>query len=310
MEGLFQILNPETGPFYYLGGEGCVEEWSAKLSERIKELKGKRPAYGPMLDLYQKIREEQERVRASLEVESIHLKKEWRELLTKEGFPLLQKKEFPLDLEASVGLFHTLCGIAKETNPFLSGQVNKIEEALKSRKPGLKEWLEQGWDEKRIEKVAENLGVAPKVFMLLLQASLKPSVEATVTQLRSEIDAEAWFKGSCPVCASLPWLSLFREETGKRFLQCSFCGYQWRMERLACPYCGNTDPRSLHYFSGEGEETRRIDLCDQCHQYIKTIDFRTSDVFEPVLEDLATLHLDLLASQRGYHRPVANLWTP
>jgi formate dehydrogenase maturation protein FdhE len=28
------------------------------------------------------------------------------------------------------------------------------------------------------------------------------------------------------------------------------------------------------------------------------------------LEDLASLHLDLLASEKGYKRPVMNPWTP
>ena len=54
----------------------------------------------------------------------------------------------------------------------------------------------------------------------------------------------------------------------------------------------------------------RIDLCEKCHQYIKTIDARVEEILDPSLEDLATLHLDLLASQRCYHRPVVNLWTP
>jgi hypothetical protein len=30
---------------------------------------------------------------------------------------------------------------------------------------------------------------------------------------------------------------------------------------------------------------------------------------DPILEDLATLHLDILASEKGYQRPVPNLWT-
>jgi formate dehydrogenase maturation protein FdhE len=35
-------------------------------------------------------------------------------------------------------------------------------------------------------------------------------------------------------------------------------------------------------------------------------DREASDLF---LEDLATLHLDVLASQKGYRRPVPNPWT-
>jgi len=49
-------------------------------------------------------------------------------------------------------------------------------------------------------------------------------------------------------------------------------------------------------------------LCGKCHQYIKTIDFRKIEESDPVLEDLATLHLDVLATQKGYKRPVPNPW--
>jgi FdhE protein len=170
--------------------------------------------------------------------------------------------------------------------------------------------LEKGSDEKSMKQAAEDLEVAPEVVTFLVQNSVKPSVAATVKQLQNDIDAESWLRGYCPVCGSLPSLSLLRNETGTRFLLCSFCDFQWRLERLTCPYCGNREPSSLRYFSGEGEETHRVDLCDQCHQYIKTIDFRITEVFEPLLEDLATLHLDLLASQQDYRRPVPNLWIP
>jgi FdhE protein len=287
-----------------------VEEWAKKLNARIEEIKKKRPGYGPMLDFYQKIREAQEHVKPSLKEKPIPLKREWKDLLKKEGFPLLQKKEFPVDGDAAVALFQTLCHIAKETNPNLSEQVHKIESSLRSQKTDLKMLLEEGWDEKRMEQAAENFEVAPRVFAFLVQNSVKPSIEATVRQLQNELDAESWLKGYCPICGSPPSLSLLRNETGIRYLLCSFCDYQWRLERLTCPHCANTDPSFLRYFSGEGEETHRVDLCDQCHQYIKTIDFRTTEVFEPSLEDLGTLHLDLLAAQQGYTRPVASFWIP
>jgi FdhE protein len=96
---------------------------------------------------------------------------------------------------------------------------------------------------------------------------------------------------------------------GKRYLLCSFCDYQWRIDRIFCPFCSNKDHESLHYLFAEEEEAYRIDLCEKCHQYIKTIDYRKLEESDPVLEDLATLHLDILASQKGYKRPVPNPWT-
>ena len=76
-----------------------------KLRERIQQIKKKRPGYGEILDFYQKVKEAQDKVKASLKIDPIKLKKEWKELLAKEGFSLIQKEDFPLDIEASIKLF-------------------------------------------------------------------------------------------------------------------------------------------------------------------------------------------------------------
>ena len=276
--------------------------------ERIQQIKKKRPGYGEILDFYQMVKEERDRVKASLKIKPIKLRKEWKELLAKEGFSLIQKEDFPLDIEASVKLFQTLCQIGKDANPHMSDQVKKIKEALDSKRIDLKKILKEGVKEQRIEQMADESGVDKKVFSFLIQSSTKPSIEAGMEQLRSELDPETWLKGYCPMCGSLPSLSLLKEETGKRYLLCSYCGYQWRIERLFCPFCNNKEHESLQYFCGENEEAYRIDLCDKCHRYIKTIDFRIIGESDPSLEDLATPHLDILATQKGYKRPVPNAW--
>jgi FdhE protein len=280
-----------------------------KLKERIQQLKKKRPGYGEILDFYQKVKEAQDKSKASLKIEPIKLRKEWKELLAKEGFSLIPKEDYPLDIEASVKLFQTLCQIGKEANPHMAEQVGKIKEALDNKKIDLKNLLKKEVNEQKIEKVADEFGLDKKVFLFLIQGSSRPSIEAGMEQLRNELDPETWLKGYCPMCGSLPFLSLLKEEEGKRYLLCSYCGYQWRIDRLICPFCNNKEQEFLQYFCGEGEEVYRIDLCDKCHHYIKTIDYRTLEESDPVLEDLGTLHLDLLASQKGYKRPVPNPWT-
>jgi len=280
-----------------------------KLKPRIERLKKKRPGYGEILDSYQKIREAQDDVKASLKIGSIKLKQEWKRLLAKEGFSLIQKEDFPVDIEVSAKLFQDLCQIGKEANPHMAEQVRKIEEAIQNKRLDLRKLLKKGVKEKKVEQVADEFGLDKKVFLFLIQSSIKPSIETGMERLRSEVGSEAWLKGYCPICGSPPSLSLLKEETGKRYLLCSYCGYQWRIDRLFCPFCNNKDQESLHYLFAEGEEAYRIDLCDKCHQYIKTIDYRNLAESDPVLEDLATLHLDILASQKGYKRPVPNPWT-
>lgn len=279
-----------------------------KLKKRIQQLKKKRPGYKDILDFYQKAREKQEEIKHSLKIEPILIKKEWKDLLAKEGFPMIEKKDFPLDIEKSLTLFQSLCQIGKEANPYMAGQVKKSEEAFDKKKGDIKKLLNEGFNEKRIEKLADQFGIDKKVFSFLILESIKPSIEAGVEKISNELDTETWLKGFCPICGSFPSLSLLKEEVGKRYLLCSFCGYEWRIERLICPFCNNKEHESLHYFYGEGEDAYRIDLCDKCHQYIKTIDLRKIEAFDPLLEDLATLHLDILASQKGYKRKVPNPW--
>jgi FdhE protein len=280
-----------------------------KLKRRVQQLKKKRPGYGEILDFYQKVKEAQDKVKASLKIDPIKLKKEWRDLLAKEGFSLIQREDFPLDMEVTMKLFQSLSQIGKTSNPHMAEQVEKINEAIDSKKIDLKKLLKMGVKEQKIEQVAAKFGLDKKVFSFLVRNSIKPSIEAGMEQLSSELDSESWLKGYCPVCGSLPHLSLLREEVGKRYLICSFCGYSWRIDRLICPFCNNKEQEFLQYFYGEGEETYRINLCNKCHQYIKTIDLRILGESDPSLEDLATLHLDILAFQKGYKRPVPNPWT-
>jgi len=280
------------------------------LKKRIQQLKKKRPGYKQILNFYQKIKEEQQKAKPFLKIKPVSLRKEWKNLLKKEGFSLIEKKDFPLDSEASITLFHSLCEIGKEANPHMAKQIGKIDEAVHKKRINLKDLLHGRIKGAKLETLVSELELDKKVLHFLAHESIKPSMEVTVEKLHNEIERENWSKGICPICGSPPHMSLLKEAEGKRFLLCSFCGYQWRTERLLCPFCGNKEQKSLNYFYAEGEETYRIDTCDKCHQYIKTIDARNIEIIDPVLEDLATLHLDLLASPKGYKRPVPSPWTP
>lgn len=278
------------------------------LKRRIHQIEKKRPGYKEMLRFYERIKREQGKVKSSLNLSPLSLRKEWKDLLKQEGFSLIEKKDFPIDIEASTKLFHTLCEIGKEANPHMAEQVKKIEEGLQKKKIELLEILRSPVDENLLNHAVSQFKLDKRVILFLATESIRPSIEASVDRLRSEVEIDTWLKGYCPICGSQPHLSLLKDTEGKRFLLCSFCGYQWRIDRMTCPFCMNSKPDSLNYFFGEGEEAYRIDTCDLCKNYIKTIDTRKMDLIDPMLEDLATLHLDLLATQKGYQRPVPHPW--
>jgi FdhE protein len=56
----------------------------------------------------------------------------------------------------------------------------------------------------------------------------------------------------------------------------------------------------------EGESGLRIDYCDSCRGYLKTYDGQGSE--DLLLSDWTSLHLDLLAGDRGLRRLAASLY--
>jgi FdhE protein len=282
-----------------------MEKELERFRERAQELKRKRPDYGAILDFYAAVREAQITSKASLKPGPATRKEGPGDCLNEEGFPLIEKDGFPVDKEAAKSLFRTLCRIGRNANPHMADQIGRIEAALEANKVDL-ETLLTG---QKSEQADAGLGLDRQVLAFLIQSSIRPSIEAGMEQLSGELDPEASLTIHCPICGSLPALNLLKGEAGKRYSLCSVCGYEWRINRISCAVCGNKEPGTLQYFYGEGEEAYRIDLCDECHHYIKTIDYRNIEAPDSSLEDLATLHLDVVAVQKGYQRAVLNPWS-
>ena len=112
----------------------------------------------------------------------------------------------------------------------------------------------------------------------------------------------AWDHGFCPVCGSWPLLGEFRGLEQTRFLRCGLCAAGWEFPRLRCPFCGTADHRQLGYFYAEAEEGKyRAATCAVCRGYVKMVSV-LGELPPPrlLVMDLATMHLDLVAADRGY----------
>ncbi|GBD21090.1 Protein FdhE [bacterium HR28] len=116
---------------------------------------------------------------------------------------------------------------------------------------------------------------------------------------------EGWWAGYCPVCAAWPTVAEFRGLERDRWLRCGRCGTGWRYPHQQCPFCGNSDHRTLRYFAEEGkQDSQRVEVCEQCRGYVKT--FATLGPWshgEVLLQDLVTVEFDLAAQEREYRRP-------
>lgn len=284
-----------------------METQLERLRERAGQLKEKRPGYGDILDFYVKVREAQFASKVSLKVHPVKPIKKRGPHPSDEGLSLIGEKEFPVDIEAAISLFHALCRIAERANAHLAEEVEKIGKTLKD-KTDVENLLLGREKEQTAGHGAADPALDRKVLSFLIRNSIGPSIEMGMEQLMNAIEPETWRKKHCPLCGSRPALNLLKGEGGKRYSLCSYCGCQWRIDRLSCAVCGNSEQGSLSYFYAEGDEVCRIDLCDTCRHYVKTIDCRELEEPDPSLEDLGTLHLDVVALQKGYKRSVPNPW--
>jgi FdhE protein len=106
----------------------------------------------------------------------------------------------------------------------------------------------------------------------------------------------------CPHCGGKPQVGALRPEGdgGKRSLICSLCGTEWAYRRIVCPACGEEDVHKLAVYSAEEFSHVRVEACDACHSYIKTVDLTKDGHAVPVVDELATIPLNLWATEHGY----------
>jgi FdhE protein len=138
---------------------------------------------------------------------------------------------------------------------------------------------------------------------LFVEESLRPELEYIADKYGKIVAKSGWTEGYCPICGKEPKIGEIREEEeGRRYLFCHQCGYKWNFRRIKCPFCGNEEQHSLAYFAVEGEERYRVDVCNKCRRYIKIVDLpKTAEDVNLDVEDIATLHLDMLAYEEGYN---------
>jgi FdhE protein len=119
----------------------------------------------------------------------------------------------------------------------------------------------------------------------------------------------------CPACGYLPVASVVRADKrtpqGYRYLHCGLCATEWHMVRITCSHCLTHEGIAYHSIDG-GSAAIRAETCGKCRTYRKILYQEKDTEVEPVADDLASLALDLLMTEAGFHRSSGNplLWQP
>lgn len=282
-----------------------------KVIQRIDAIEEKRPSHKEILEFLKGIIKEQYKVKQKIKIEPVDINEEMAKLKMREGFPLVDKKELKLDIDSATSLYKKLCTVVRKRNKKIDSDIRRINQAIGAKKMSLEELFKKvvAEDEKYLDNIAEKFKLNKELLLFLAKNSVTPVLEAYAKELKDYVNQKQWWRSYCPICGSKPIIGELQEKEGKRFLLCSSCGFKWRFKRMVCPFCGDQDPQKHRYFYIEKESRGyRVDVCEKCKKYIKTIDTRQlGEEIVLFVEDLGTLHLDILAQKEGYKREVPNI---
>ena len=276
-----------------------VDYGPADVKRAAADILAVRPAYAELIGFYGDIFAAQEEARPRVRIEPFRLPPDLVRIKLKDQFPLIQVAEMRFDPEVCKALFGELCRIAVDRRTKLAESAGILLKHSAGILPLFQSLLDG--NEANIKEAAAAFGSTAEALSFFLHHSLRPSLCRCAQELAGFLpDDLVWEKGYCPICGSPPALA-WLEADGQRFLFCSFCWHRWPGRRAVCSSCENSDPQKLSYLYSEEEKEYRLDVCDACRKYVKTVDSRQmARTSYPPLEQIASLHLDIKASEAGY----------
>jgi FdhE protein len=258
------------------------------------------PHYTELLDILEEILILREEYRRRMKGEIFPVEEKLIAAKMAGGFPLVDFSSLSCDLTEPKEYFLALLGIAEKRDP---GETVEMARKIRNGEILFHDLIYESFnplpDEEEAAEDEEDASF--DLVELFIEESLRPALEQVVARHGDAVTKADWSEGYCPICGREPKIGEIRDEEETRYLFCNQCGFQWSFRRIRCPFCGNEEQQTLAYFTIEGDERYRVDVCNACKRYIKIVDFReTNRKADMDVEDIATLHLDMLANDEGY----------
>ena len=264
-------------------------------------LREKRPFLKELISFYESLFTLQEQQRSAVE---IHSPPRMDDQTVKEkqenGFPLVSKQDFELDMEAVRPFFEKILSLCLKAETPLRETARALSDHVREGKTDF-ESLARDYIQGNPVDSGNELGETHRDHIeFIVYNALKPwaiEYSSAIAGMYLTGDGNAETR-VCPVCGEAPAFSVLTEN-GARSLTCSFCWHQWQVRRIFCPYCDTRESDSLSYLYIEGEKQIRADLCENCMRYIKSVDTRemSPDFYMP-LEIVSSVTLDIKAAER------------
>jgi FdhE protein len=172
-----------------------------------------------------------------------------------------------------------------------------------------REWEKQDADRSRellaLHWRSPSPGASPEALLAWL--FLQPYAEHLAEHTNGVAEKAA--SALCPFCSRKPAVGVLRQEGdgAKRSLICSMCATEWPFGRILCAACGEESVDKLAIYTAEQFGHVRVEACDTCGCYIKTVDLTKNGRAVPIVDELATIPLNLWAREHHYVKVQTNI---
>jgi len=276
-----------------------------KSLKTIEDYKSASPHYTELLDIMADILILRKEYRNSMKEPIFSVEENLIAKKLEGGLPLIDLTGKEYALTCPKEYFNSLISIAGKRMPEVAQNIIDI---IKSKQFDWGKMIRASFECKVEETNPQGFPAAREaeesidLIDLFAEESLRPEFEIIAEKYGELVEKSKWSEGYCPICGKEPKIGEIRkDEDGKRYLFCHQCGCKWNFSRIKCPFCGNDEQHSLAYFEVEGDERYRVDVCNKCRRYIKTVELpKSSEEPDLDIEDIATLHLDMIAFDEGY----------
>lgn len=153
---------------------------------------------------------------------------------------------------------------------------------------------------------AKTAGIGSEPLLFFARSLLQPYAEWLATRGSPQEQTQ---EAACPFCAGKPVAGVLRGEGdgAKRSLICSLCATEWLYRRIVCPNCGERNKDQLPVYTAAEIDYVRVEACDVCKTYIKSVDLTRNGHAAPVVDELASVALNIWADEHGYLKLETNL---
>ncbi len=292
-----------------------AELTSGDINEQVRGLISERYVAPDYLGLFQEVFEAQYKIETILQAKSLYplVIKEEADRRLGQGLPVIDPNRLQFDDKDLRDLLQPICTALAKRAGHDNSVAGWLPEAVDSGRLSLREMARRvlAYDGKYFKQLSEETSQDEEALIFVAKALVTPFLRACSRSLTRQLDLDPAFTRRCPICGGAPLMGKLRREDGKRMLECSLCSTQWLFERLRCPFCGNEDQDTLGFFFVEEKSAYRVDKCDICKKYIKTIDERKRAEDKArvlIVEDAATIYLDIMAAKEGYHSISESFW--